>query len=257
MTIQLVEKNALRSHTNTTSNVVTENHLAALPVPVQRYLRYSGVVGQPWINTVHLKYNGRFRMARDKPWMSVGVEQFYTINPPGFLWKATFKIAGIPFMFANDLYKDGHSRMHGKLLGLYTIVDGQGKEIDQGTMVRYLQEMTWFPTAFLYDNISWSYVDDHAADVTFYDAGQSVTMRMFFDDEGRLLSCVAQRYGDFNGQYLIRTWATPTIEYDIFNGLKVPARGVGVWQLPTGDFSYVDVQLKDIRYNETNELASI
>lgn len=38
--------------------------------------------------------------------------------------------------------------------------------------------------------------------VTLHDAGNSVTMRMFFDDEGRLLTCLAQRYGEFTGQYL-------------------------------------------------------
>lgn len=35
-----------------------------------------------------------------------------------------------------------------------------GSEIDQGTMMRYLNEMTWFPAAFLGENISWKAVDE-------------------------------------------------------------------------------------------------
>lgn len=50
----------------------------------------------------------------------------------------------------------------------------------------------------------------------------------------------------------MRTWATPTIEYGIFNGFNVSSRGVGVWQLPDGDFSYVDVQ---VQANTTNRLC--
>ena len=232
------------------SLVVTEADLVHLPTTVQRYLRYSGIVGKPHIKTVRLKYTGKFRMAKDKSWMAISVEQFYTTNPPGFLWKALFKFAGIPFMFGSDVYKSGQSHMHGKLFGLFTVVDGQGEEVNQGTMVRYLQEITWFPSAYLNDYITWQVVDDHAADVSLHDNYKSVTMRMYFDDEGRLLTCIAQRYGEFNGHYQMRTWSTPTTEYATFNGVNIPAGGVGVWQLPDGDLSYVNVRLTDIVYNQ-------
>jgi hypothetical protein len=224
--------------------------LLHLPVSVQRYLRYSGIVGKPRVKTVALKYAGKFRMAKDKPWMSLRVEQFYTTQRPSFLWKAKFTFAGIPFMFGTDIYKSGQSHMHGKLLGLFTVVDGQGEEVNQGTMMRYLQEMTWFPSAYLSDYISWTGIDDHVADVTLHDNGKSVTLRMYFDDEGRLLGCIAPRYGDFNGKYMVRTWATPTTEYATFNGINIPAAGLGVWQLPDGDFPYVNVRLSEIVYNQ-------
>jgi len=246
----LSEKDRTVSVKDPSASIVTQADLAGLPAPVRRYLTYSGIVGRPRIETVRLKYAGSFRMAGDKPWIPLSAEQFYTTNPPGFLWKAQFRFAGIPFMFGTDVYKDGHSHMHGKLLGLFTVVDGQGEEVDQGAMVRYLQEMTWFPCAYLNDYITWQAVDDHAADVTFHDNGKSVTLRMYFDDEGRMLACIAQRYGEFNGQYVVRTWATPITEYSTFNGLNIPAGGLGVWQLPSGDFPYINVRLTEIAYNQ-------
>jgi hypothetical protein len=217
---------------------------------VQRYLRFSGVVGQPWIRTVRLRYRGHFRMAVNKPWMPLHAEQFYTTDRPGFLWKARFSIAGLPLMFGSDLYKDGHSHMHGKLLGLFTVVDGQGETVDQGTMLRYLQEMSWFPTAYLGHNITWRALDDHSADVSLHDRGKTVTGRMYFDDEGRLLSFVAQRYGEFNGRSMLETWSTPTTEYARLAGLRLPAAGLGVWQLPKGDFAYINVRVTRIEYNQ-------
>ncbi len=235
---------------STTSTVVTEADLAGLPAPVQRYMRYSGVVGQPWIETARVRYSGRFRMALDKPWLPIQVDQVYRTDPPAFLWKARFKFYGLPLMRATDTFRNGHGHMLGKLAGLFTVVDGQGDEVDQGTMIRYLQEMAWFPSAYLGQNITWGAVDDHAADVTLNDSGKSVTGRMYFDDTGRMLSFSAQRYGEFEGRFEIRTWTAPMTEYGEFNGLKLPVVGRGVWQLPAYDLAYVEVQVQDIVFNQ-------
>lgn len=230
-------------------SIIRDHHLAGSPAPVRRYLTHAGVIGKHWIDTVRVKYAGKFRTGSEKRWMTISVHQVYTTNPPGFLWRARFKIAGLPLMFGSDTYKAGHSHMHGKLLGLFTVVDGRGTEVDQGTMVRYLQEMTWFPIAYLGKNITWQAVDDHAADVTLHDHGKSVSARMYFDDAGRLLTFIARRYGDFDGRYSIRTWTTPVTDYGVFCGLNLPAGGMGVWQLPTGDVPYVDVRLTEVEYN--------
>jgi hypothetical protein len=236
-----------------TSSIVREDDLAGLPAPVQRYLTYTGVIGKPWIQTVRVKYAGRFRTGAGNIWMPISVNQVYTTNPPSFLWKARFKMAGLPLLSGNDIYKAGHSHMHGKLMGLFTVVDGQGVEVDQGTIVRYLQEMTWFPIAYLGENITWQTVDDHAADVTLHDNGKSVTGRMYFDDAGRLLTFVAQRYGEFKGSYAMNKWATPVTEYGTFGGLRIPISGRGVWQDASGDFAYIDVRVHEIEYNQPIE----
>lgn len=235
---------------NTRQRIVTEDDLLRVPRPVRRYLAFTGVVGKPWVDTVHLKYSGKFRLGADKPWMPISVSQSYTVDPPGFLWKATFKIAGLPLMFADDTYRNGHGHMLGKILGLFTVVDGQGEAIDQGTMVRYLQEMTWFPCAYLSEYITWQAVDDHAADVTFTDSGKSVTARMYFDDAGRLLTFIAPRYGEFGGQYAMRTWTAPITEYGSFAGLNLPSAGQRVWQLPDSDLTYIHVRVTEIEYNQ-------
>src|SRR5687767_12524812 len=126
----------MRTSLHNGKRIITEDMVKHLPAPVQRYMHFSRVIGKPWIDTVHLTYTGKFRMALDKPWMPMTASQFYTTNPPGFLWKARFKIAGVPMLYATDTFKTGHSHMHGTLFGLYTVVDGSGEEVDQGTMVR-------------------------------------------------------------------------------------------------------------------------
>jgi hypothetical protein len=47
--------------------VVTEDDLVGLPEPVQRWLRYSGVVGKERTQFVRLKYAGTFKMDVGQP----------------------------------------------------------------------------------------------------------------------------------------------------------------------------------------------
>lgn len=233
---------------------VTADMVKHLPAPVQRYMNYTGVVGKPWIDTVRVKYNGEFRLGADKPWMPISANQVYTTNPPGFRWKARFKMFGLPLLMGQDTYKDGQGHMFGKLAGLFTVFDARGEELLQGTMLRYLQEMMWFPIAYLDQKyVSWQAVDDHTADVTFSDSGRSVTGRMFFDDEGRILTFIAQRYYEDQGNYSLKTWATPIVEYGTYAGLNLPISGWGVWQPPEGDLPYIKIRIAKIVYNEPIE----
>ncbi len=229
--------------------LVTADMLQHLPEPVQRYMNYTGVVGKPWINTVRIKYSGQFRMAADKPWLPIRAEQFYTTNPPGFVWNAQLKMAGLWLMRGHDTYKAGHGHMFGKLAGFFTIFDARGEEMDQGSMLRYLNEMTWFPIALLGDNITWQAVDDHAADVTFTDCGKRVTARLIFDDAGRLTNFITQRYRENKGKFSLDTWTTPMTEYGLLGGLNLPIRGQAVWKLPSGDLPYADLKLTEVEYN--------
>jgi len=107
------------------NQIVTADMLKNLPEPAQRYLNYTSVVGQPWIDTVRVKYAGIFRLKADKPWMPIKAEQVYTTNPPGFHWQARLKLFGLWLFKGDDTYKVGHGHMFGKIAGVYTIFDAR------------------------------------------------------------------------------------------------------------------------------------
>lgn len=229
---------------------VTAAMLERLPEPVRRYLNHTGVVGQPWINTVRLKQTGRFRTAPDKPWMPMTAIQYYTTSPPGFLWKARFKMFGLPLVSARDTYKAGRGHMFGKMAGLLTIFDERGEAYDQGSMMRYLSEMIWFPIAFLGENIAWQAVDDHCAQVTLTDSGRSLSGRLFFDDVGRPTNFTTARYfRKGKGDLQLEDWSTPITEYGLRGGLNLPVRGQAVWKLASGDYPYWDGLITEVEYN--------
>ncbi len=227
--------------------VITAEMLAGLPAPIQRHLTYAGVVGQPVVHSVRLKQTGRFRTGVDQAWMDYRAEQYYTVDQPGFIWDATFAQAGVPFLKVRDRYVQGKGSILGKLGGLLTIAEAQGDDLDQGAMLRYLNEMMWFPQAYLGDNITFTPVDDGSAQVTLTDQGKSVTATLYIDAEGKMTDFVAERYFEAGDAY--HPWSTPIFAYGEFNGLRLPSRGQGVWKLPGGDFAYIDLVIPELEYN--------
>ncbi len=230
--------------------IITEEMTSDLPEPVQRYMQYTGVVGKPWTENVWLKQIGKFRQGLEKPWMPMLAEQIYTTSPAGFIWNAKFKLAGLPLLRATDRYEKGKGHMSGKLAGIIKVFDVQGEKLDQGTMLRYLSEMIWFPIAFLGENISWKSRDNHSATVTFTDYGKSVSGIMYFDDEGRFTNFTTQRYREIDGEYSLDSWSTPVNEYGIMAGLNLPIKGQAVWNLQSGDLPYIELEIKEIEYNQ-------
>lgn len=231
----------------TNTGIIRPSDLGHLPQIVQQYLTHTGIVGAPMINTVHLKYVGKFRLGINKAWMTLNADQVYTVNPPGFQWKAVFKRFGFPIMSGQDVYKNGQGRMIGKLGGFFTIFDESDDNLLQGTMMRYLQEMIWFPSAYVNEYIAWKPVDEYSADATFTWGDREVTGRFFFDNMGRLKSFHGMRYNSEKGDYL--PWLTPMNEYDTVEKLNLPICGDGIWRYPEGDFTYIHMRLTELHYN--------
>lgn len=227
---------------------ITADQLKSLPEAVRRYLNYSRVIGKSPIKTARVEYAGKFRLGADKPWMTIRAHQTYTIATPGFQWNATFSLWRIPFMTARDMYHDGQAHMFGKLMRLFTVLDVSGEALLQGTMVRYLQEMMWFPTAFLSPYITWQGIDAHCALATFCHNDKSVSAQFYVDDDGRLMNVVAERYAERDGDFHLHTWSTPITDYGEFSGFRIPRRGLAVWQFPDEDFVYIQVDVETVTF---------
>jgi hypothetical protein len=243
----------MNAETNKNAGIVTEEMLAHLPEPVQRYMNWTGVVGQPWIYTARIKQAGRFRQGFDKPWMPMAADQVFTIDPPGMIWNARFKMYGLPLMRARDVYKAGQGHMFGKLAALITIFDDRGEYLTLGTMTRFLSEIIWFPIAYLSDYITWTAVDDHSADVAMTDHGRTVSGRMFFDDLGRPTNFETMRYMGNQGEFVLTPWFTPTKEYGLRGGLNIPVLGSVGWRLPEGELIYGDFEIVEAEYNQPGD----
>jgi hypothetical protein len=128
---------------------VSEAILDGLPEPIQRYLRYAGVIGKPFVRRVHLRQKGGMHLASGTPWVPLRAEQWYSVRPPGFVWYATLHIGPVPIVRACDMYLTGEGRMPINAASRFTVADAKGKEFDQGEVVRYLSDMTLVPISLL------------------------------------------------------------------------------------------------------------
>ncbi len=237
-------------HHGKKQTIVTEEMLQKLPEPVKRYLLYTGVVGKPMVQTVRLEQVGKIRKDATQPWMNFEARQYYSVNPPAFLWVAYMKVFGLPLIRVRDYYMEGKGNILVKALSLFTVANSSGEKLDQGAMMRYLNEMMWFPSAFLGKNVSFESIDANSARITLKDIGKSVTATMYFDEEGKLTNFMAPRYRDMgNNKFELENWSTPIRDYGEFEGLRLPRKGAGVWNLKEGDLEYIDLTVVDLKHD--------
>jgi hypothetical protein len=161
------------------AGTVIEEMLEDLPDPVRRYLRCTGVVGQPFPGTIRLRQKGTMRFGQR--WLPLDAEEHYSVQPPGFVWAGTARLGPLPVARARDMYAGGQGRLQVKVASLWPVADASGAQMDQGEMMRYLSEMIWFPAAFLAGNISFEAVDDSSARVTLTDHSRTATGTLVFD----------------------------------------------------------------------------
>ena len=229
--------------------VVTEVDLQGLPEPVQRYLKHSQIIGKERIQTVRLKQKGSMRMKEGQKWTPLEAEEYYTTDPPAFIWSGSIEF--IPFLSvkARDMLSEGEGRMSIKLLGLISIANASGPEMNQASLVRYLSEIIWFPTAFLSEYMQWEPIDSSSAKATISVNELTASAVFYFNESGELENFIADRYRDDNGAFVLEKWSTPITEYKEINGVRIPRKGDAIYNLSSGDFKYIQVELTDIEYN--------
>jgi hypothetical protein len=230
--------------------LVEAQDVERLPAPVRRWLEVSGAVGRARAATVRLKQRGEMRTAADKPWMPVAAEQYFTVDPPGFLWRVDAKMLHVLPIAGRDRYAGGRGNMLIKLGSVLTVADGAGAEIDQGAMLRYLGEIVWFPSAALSETITWEAVGDHCARATMRHAGVTVSAMFAFDERGRFASLTARRYMSASGGPRLETWVIPATDWRTIRGIEMPVRGNAIWKLAGGDFDYYRWEILDVEVNQ-------
>lgn len=229
------------------SRLLSGKDIIDLPAPVQRWLSRSGVIGTTAPKYVHVKQRGMMKTKPEAEWMPFSAEQYFTIQEPAFIWDATMTAWIIPIA-GRDKFIDGHGNMLIKPLYIYEMANSSGAQIDQGTLLRYLAEMTWFPQAATSKYLTWEPIDDTNAKVTISYKGLSATGTFKFDKNGDVIGFEAMRYGDLNGEYRKELWSIETTNHRVFHGIRTGATSQVTWKLKEGDFLWLKLDITDINY---------
>jgi hypothetical protein len=244
-------KALLASQINTSGITVSPESIQRLPSAVQKWLIKSGVIGTERANTVHLKQKGLMRQKPGGKWMPMKAEQCITANLPGFIWNGTM---GNSFIRINgrDKYINGKGNMLIKAMSTIPIGNSSGEEIDQGAMTRFLAEIVWLPSAALNDYIQWTHIDDTTARATMTSGNRTVSGIFYFDCEGDIIGFEAKRYGNFDGHFSLETWSIRILDYKEFNSIRIGSKCEVTWKLKQGDFTWLQLEVTDITYNNTD-----
>ena len=235
------------------SRPVSPDDLAGLPATVQRYLRGMGVIDRPrdWSFQAHIV--GRFRLRGQGAWMPAEVWQYNSSVQVARVFHMRIDFASVVPMVGRDTYLGGKGIMQGKLLGLFTVAHAQGPETDMSELVTYLNDAVLMaPSMLLGPNITFAEVDDESFDLTLVDAGQSVTARVFLNDDGRPVNfSTTDRYADLPGGLVRAQWTTPIDGWQPDSDRLILTRGSAIWNLPEGPLSYMQFRLSsgDVRHN--------
>jgi hypothetical protein len=231
---------------------ITDEDLAPLPAPVQRYLRVAGVVGQPRVRSFHVRMHGRIRSGRDARWMPLRAEQDNFVDEPARMFYLTGSMFALPVQ-GYHRYVGPSAEMTVKAAALVPVVQVSGDEMSQGETVTMFNDMCVMAPATLIDAaIVWDPVDDRTARARFTNAGHTIRAALDFNDAGELTNFRSDdRYQTAPDGKSVKNvrWSTPLAHYRSFGPVRLASGGEARWHEPDGDYAYIELTFDDVQYN--------
>ena len=217
-----------------------------LPPPVARY-RELALGDRAAVDTLELRHVGTFCMSPTAKPLPIRGTQLFTSDPPGFVWSARVRLFPGLWVDARDMAVNGEGSMRVLLDSSVIIADERGPALDQGSALRLLAEMVWYPTA-LFDAryVTWSAVDAAHAVATLRIGERQVSGTFEFGADGLPVGMTAER---FMGKRGLRPWGGTYHDWRCVSGMRVPFEARVTWQLESGPFTYAHWLVEAMNYD--------
>ncbi len=231
--------------------IITEQMIQDLPEPVQKWLSKSGIIGQPMPKDVYLEQEAQLLLKPgQKNWIPAKAQQYYTINPPTFIWSVNMKINKIIPLRGRDKFEKGKGEMSIKLFSFLPLVQEKGGEkLNQASMQRFLAELVWFPSAAIQPYISWEAIDQNTAKANMSFNNTKGSGIFHFDEEGNFKKFTCLRFKE-NDDGAPTEWTVIATQTGIINGIKIPTACEVNWSLPNGDWNWYKIKINNLAYNQ-------
>lgn len=232
-------------------SILSKEDIKDLPIPVQKWLNRCGAVGKAKINVGKVIQKAELKMKPEqKDWLSAKAIQYTTIDVPAFLWSVDVGMNRFIGFQGRDKFVDGKGEMLIKVNSLINVVNEKGDKLDEGTMQRYLGEMVWFPSLAISPYVSWKDINDTTATATMEFKGTKASGTFYFSKEGDFLKYSAMRFIGNEKEAKRHEWILLVDEYKTFEGIKVPSKMNATWKLQDEDWTWLKLEIVDIKYNE-------
>lgn len=231
--------------------ILTKSNIKHLPLPVQKYLLYTGAVGKNQIQNMRIVFKElMYKNPEAKPMDSSSDQyNFFTRPARHFYMKAS--MMGVPFHVLHS-YSEEKATMLVRVASLFDAVNLESEDLALAETVTVLNDLCLFaPSALIDEKISWEPIGPLSAKVIFKNGRFKVSAVLFFNETGELVKFISDDRSALQDDGSLRKarWSTPVRDYKEFNGVKVPTYGEAIWNYPEGDFAYGKFFLKSIEYN--------
>lgn len=245
-TAQLLNKNA-----SVENRILNEIDLVNLPFSVKNWLKNCGALGKSFISLGKVTQTAEMQMKPDQDnWLTATATQYTSIDNPAFIWTVDVKMNRFLSFQGRDKYDEGKGEMLIKLNSLFSVVNERGEKLDEGTLQRYLGEMVWFPSLALSQYITWEQIDENTAKATMTYKGTSGSGTFYFNSYGDVIKFSALRFNGNDTDAKRRNWVMNILDYKTFEGIKVPAKMTSTWKLDDKDWTWLKLEVEDIKYNK-------
>lgn len=249
--VQQETKHLLSQNKLVESKIINENDIGHLPEPVKNWFRACGAVGNANINIGKVTQKAEMKMKPEQDnWMSATAIQYTTIDNPAFIWTVNVKMNSLLNFQGRDKFENGKGEMLIKMSSLINVVNEQGEKLDEGTLQRYLGEMVWFPSLALSPYVTWEQINDNTAKATMTYKGTTGSGTFYFNANGAITKFSALRYKGNESDSKRYDWIMNITDYRIFEGIKVPAIMTSTWKLDKGEWTWLKLEVTDIKYNK-------
>jgi hypothetical protein len=236
-----------------------QDTLHSLPLAIQKYLQTalniivdedrgtSYMVHEPIriLKSVKIEQEGSIFL-NDK-WVPFKASQVSSCIPssPGFVWDSeTSMFPKIPLLNnlkirARDSYVQGKGNLDVSVAGLLPLVKASGKEADVAEFMRWMAEMSFYPTSYLphdgtrlhwikdVKNMKGPWPDHHGsfARARLVDplSNNEGELEFLFDENNLLTTIRGYRLMTSNGKSEYLPWEGHITGYDMYDGIMVPS----------------------------------
>ncbi|WP_422485870.1 DUF6544 family protein [Gudongella sp. DL1XJH-153] len=248
---QKLVEDGLGSESKEEIELINSDDLTEVPELVRKYLNYVGVVGTEKVHNFRIVLDGEMKMKRDAKFSSHSAQQTSFIDQGIRLFYMDLYMNGIKISGLHHFDNDD-ARMKIKVLDIFTVVDEYGENMRRAETVTFFNDMVIFaPQTLISKKISWEDINESSVKATFTHNGITIDAMLFFDEEGKLINFISEDRLALENDGLNSPvpWSTPISEYQHINGLNLPKYGEAVWHYDDGEFTYITLNVRSIKYN--------